>query len=65
MNKGQLHELLYQSLETEAGGVQVYETAVRCAVNDDLKKEWGTYLAQTRTHEQMMRRVKAKRWSKR
>jgi hypothetical protein len=25
MKKDQLHELLYQALETEAGGVQVYE----------------------------------------
>lgn len=29
MKKEQLHELLYQSLETEAGGVRVYETAIR------------------------------------
>jgi rubrerythrin len=57
MNKEQLHELLYQALETEAGGVQVYETAIRCAMNDDLKKEWQQYLEQTRTHEQMMRRL--------
>jgi hypothetical protein len=28
MKKEQLNELLYQSLETEAGGVQVYETAI-------------------------------------
>lgn len=55
MKKDQLHELLYQALETEAGGVQVYETAVRCAVNEDLKEEWEKYLNQTRTHEQMTR----------
>ena len=57
MKKEQFHELLYQALETEAGGVQVYETAIRCAVNADLKEEWNKYLDQTRTHEQMMRRV--------
>jgi rubrerythrin len=57
MKTEQLHELLYQALETEAGGVQVYETAIRCAVNEDLKKEWQEYLEQTRTHEQMMRRL--------
>jgi hypothetical protein len=55
MKKEQLNELLYQSLETEAGGVQVYETAIRCAVNKDLKEEWQKYLEQTRDHEQMMR----------
>jgi rubrerythrin len=57
MKKEQLHELLYQALETEAGGVQVYETALQCAVNPDLKEEWQKYLEQTRTHEQMMRRL--------
>jgi rubrerythrin len=54
MNRQQVEELLYQALETERGGVQVYETAVRCAVNDDLKKEWGEYLEQTRNHEQIV-----------
>jgi len=57
MKKEQLNELLYQSLETEAGGVQVYETAIRCAVNKDLKEEWQKYLEQTRNHEQIMRGV--------
>ena len=28
MKKEQLHELLFQALETEVGGVQVYETAL-------------------------------------
>jgi hypothetical protein len=55
MNRDQLNELLYQALETEAGGVQVYETAIRCAVNADLKKEWQKYLEQTRDHEQKIR----------
>ena len=55
MKKEQLNELLYQALETEAGGVQVYETAIRCAINADLKEEWKQYLDQTRTHEQVMR----------
>jgi ferritin-like metal-binding protein YciE len=55
MKKEQLHELLYQALETEAGGVQVYETALRCAINPELKEEWQKYLEQTRNHEQMLR----------
>jgi rubrerythrin len=55
MNTDQLNELLYQALETEAGGVQVYETAIRCAVNADLKQEWEKYLEQTRDHEQQLR----------
>src|SRR5687767_6262175 len=46
----QLQELLYQVLETELGGVQVYETALKCALNDDLRKEWTEYLEETRVH---------------
>jgi hypothetical protein len=54
MKDVQLHELLYQALETEQGGVQVYETALRCVLNDDLKEEWQRYLDQTRTHVQIL-----------
>ena len=50
MKDAQVRELLYQALETEVGGVQVYETALRCAKNEDLKKEWEEYLEQTRNH---------------
>lgn len=49
-----LDELLYQALETELGGVKVYETALKCAVNEDLHKEWTEYLEQTRTHVEVM-----------
>jgi rubrerythrin len=52
--KKQLHELLYQALETEQGGIKIYETALSCAQNKDLKKEWQEYLEQTRTHEQVL-----------
>jgi rubrerythrin len=57
MKKEQLHELLFQALETEVGGVQVYETALQCVVNDDLKGEWQKYLDQTRTHEKLLREL--------
>lgn len=50
MKDTQVRELLYQALETEIGGVQVYETALRCAKNEDLKNEWEEYLEQTRNH---------------
>jgi len=50
LDKDQLHALLYEALETEKGGVLVYETALRCAINKDLIKEWEEYLEQTRTH---------------
>ena len=54
MKEEQLNELLYQALETELGGVQVYSTALRCVVNEDLKEEWEKYLEQTRTHVQIV-----------
>jgi hypothetical protein len=50
----QINELLYQALETEVGGVQVYEAAVQCAVNDELKGEWQEYLEQTKKHVQIV-----------
>ena len=55
MNDDQLRELLYQALETEIGGQSVYESAIQCAVNDDLKQEWTKYLEETRTHETILR----------
>lgn len=54
MDKKQLHELLYQALETEQGGIKVYETALKCVQNKDLKKEWEDYLDQTRNHERIV-----------
>ena len=54
MSKEQIAELLYQALETEKGGVQIYETAVRCAVNEDLKEEWEKYLEQTEHHVEIV-----------
>jgi len=57
MKEEQLNELLYQALETELGGVQIYEAAVRCAVNDELKEEWQKYLDQTRTHVQIVQEI--------
>lgn len=50
-------DLLYQALETEKGGVQIYSTALRCAVNKDLKQEWNEYLEQTKTHVQVVTEI--------
>jgi bacterioferritin (cytochrome b1) len=55
MKKEQVNELLYQALETELGGVQIYTTALRCAVNVDLKQEWEEYLEQTQNHVQIVK----------
>jgi hypothetical protein len=54
MKREQLDELLLQALETEHGGIAVYETAIKCAVNDDLRSEWEEYLEQTRRHHEIM-----------
>ena len=54
MKVEQVNELMYQALETELGGVQIYTTAVQCAVNEDLKKEWQEYLDQTKNHVQIV-----------
>ena len=54
MNKQQVAELLYQALETEQGGAKVYETALRCVVNEQLEEEWQQYLEETRNHEEIV-----------
>lgn len=53
-DRAQLNELLYQALETENGGMMVYETALQCAVNDDLREEWQGYLEETRRHHEIL-----------
>ena len=50
-------KLIYQALETEMGGVEVYETALRCVQNDDLRDEWEEYLEQTKRHVQILNDV--------
>lgn len=57
VEKSRVTDLLYQALETELGGVAIYEAAVGCAVNPDLKKEWTKYLAETRNHVKVLREV--------
>ncbi len=51
----QLNDLVLQMMETELGGEQVYRTAIRCALNPDLKKEWEEYLEETLTHQNVVR----------
>ena len=60
MKDEQVRELLYQALETELGGVEVYTTALRCAENDDLREEWEKYLEQTKNHVTIMEDVLTK-----
>jgi rubrerythrin len=57
MNEDQMQELLYQALQTEMGGVEVYRTALRCVLNEELKEEWEEYLEHTEQHVQIVRDV--------
>jgi len=57
LSTSHLTELLYQALETEKGGVQIYSTALRCALNEDLKQEWNKYLEQTKEHVQVVSEI--------
>ena len=57
VDPAQLEELLYEALETELGGVEVYRTALRCAQNRELRAEWERYLTQTEQHVDRMREV--------
>jgi rubrerythrin len=60
MNEEQMQELLYQALQVEIGGVEVYQTALRCVQNEDLKGEWEEYLEQTQRHVAIVQEVCAK-----
>jgi len=55
MKASQVNELLYQALETEIGGQQVYREAVKCAAQEELREEWEKYLAETTEHERILR----------
>jgi len=57
MKKEQVNELLYEALETERGGINVYRTAIKCAQNDELKEEWEKYLEETENHERILLEV--------
>jgi rubrerythrin len=60
MNEEHIQELLYQALQVEMGGVEVYETALRCVQNEDLKEEWEEYLEQTEEHVEIVQEIFAK-----
>ena len=57
MKEEQIKELLYQALETEIGGQDVYKKAIECAVNEEVREEWTKYLDETENHERILREV--------
>lgn len=52
-----LEEFLYQLLETELGGVEVYRAALQSALDERLREEWTNYLRQTQEHVKHARRL--------
>jgi hypothetical protein len=57
MEAEMVKELLLQSLEHEMGGVKLYETALKCVINEDLKEEWEKYHQETERHVEILRDV--------
>ncbi len=57
METKMVKELLLQSLEHEQGGVKVYQTALKCVLNEDLKEEWEKYHQETEKHVQVLHDV--------
>ncbi len=60
MEQKMVKELLLQALEHERGGVKIYETALKCVVNDDLKEEWEKYHQETEHHVEVLQNVFAR-----
>ena len=54
MDMQMVKELLLRSLEHEKGGVKIYEAALKCAQNEDLKEEWQKYHQETERHVQVL-----------
>jgi hypothetical protein len=50
-------DLVYQSLETELGGVEIYTAALEAVQNEDLEEEWKKYLEQTTNHVEIVREL--------
>ena len=57
METRQIKELLLQALEHERGGIKLYEMALKCAVNEDLKEEWEKYRHETEHHVEVLQDV--------
>ena len=57
MEQKMVKELLLQALEHEKGGIKIYETALKCALNEDLKEEWEKYHEETMHHAEVLQNV--------
>ncbi|RQS12340.1 hypothetical protein DIE07_09240 [Burkholderia sp. Bp9002] len=52
-----IRELLCQALETELGGAKLYEAALACATDEDLRNEWQKYHKETLHHQEVLRGI--------
>jgi ferritin-like metal-binding protein YciE len=50
-------DLLLQVFETERSAIEIYEAAIRCAVNDELRLDWQNYLEDTEQHADIARQL--------
>jgi hypothetical protein len=57
MPKDQVEQFLLLSLEHERGAAGVYHAALLCAVDESLRQEWRTYLADTLEHANILEEV--------
>jgi ferritin-like metal-binding protein YciE len=57
MDNKQVEELVLQSLEQEIKGERIYDTALECAVNTDLRDEWSKYLDETKMHVAVLKQI--------
>lgn len=53
MHDAQVTELSYQAPRRRSAAQAVYKAAIGCAQNPGLVEEWGKYLAETTTHEEI------------
>jgi hypothetical protein len=60
VKEDQVTDLIYQALETELGGAEIYKVAVDCAVNEDVKEEWQKYGEETQMHQRVVRDLMAR-----
>ncbi len=57
MDDKQVEELILQSLEQEIEGERIYDTALECAVNGDLRDKWSKYLDETKMHTAVLMQI--------
>jgi len=57
MQSDTLNDVVLRSLEHERTGIEVYKTALRCAMAHELREEWDQNLSRTLRNERMLAEV--------